>query len=273
VVALTAENFNLRDKSFTGEKLENALKQEARIEKALKDLETTRGNFASAASLWLNQLSLINAKYPNERFEFGSDLTSLLQKSGVVAYDSKGYTTVEVRSDKTVEVPVQDGRTKHIIHLLATNLKRLTGKYPKLSEEFDPELREFFQQELIDAIEVDSLDRIVEIVKFVPHTVRVENVYAYSSAKTRRVEFHLRVLLKALLEELEKVKNRTGSVLDIDEGVIGMINQEVMGVVSVDDILKVFRPAPKIHEVERIVERIVERVVEVPQVVPVERYV
>lgn len=86
----------------------------------------------------------------------------------------------------------------------------------------------------------------MEIVRFVPQAVRVENVYAYSSAKSRRVEFHLRVLVKALLEELEKVKGRYGAVLDIDEGVIGMINQEILGVVSVDDILKVFRTNGKI---------------------------
>ena len=52
-----------------------------------------------------------------------------------------------------------------------------------------------------------------------------------------------------------------------------MINQEVMGVVEVDDILKVFRVVPKMVEVERIVEKIVERIIEVPQVVCVEKIV
>jgi hypothetical protein len=108
-------------------------------------------------------------------------------------------------------------------------------------------------------------------VRYVPQVVKVENVYAYSSEKSRKIEFHLRVLVKALLEELEKVKRKTNSVLEIDEGVISMINQEIMGVVDVDDILKVFRVVPKIVEVERIVEKIVDRVVEVPQVVSVER--
>lgn len=89
----------------------------------------------------------------------------------------------------------------------------------------DVRLTEFFQQELIDIMEVDELDRIVEIVKYVPQTVKVENVYAYSSEKSRKVEFHLRVLIKALLEELEKLRIRTGAVLEIDEGIIGMINQ------------------------------------------------
>lgn len=134
-------------------------------------------------------------------------------------------------------------------------------------------MAEFFQQELIDIIEVDELDRVVEIVKYVPDVYRVENVYAYSSEKSRRVEFHLRVLIKALLEELEKLKRRTGAVLDIDEGIIGMINAEIMDVVNVDDILKVFRVVPKIVEVEKIVEKIVDRVIEIPQVVPVEKIV
>ncbi len=48
---------------------------------------------------------------------------------------------------------------------------------------------------------------------------------------------------------MEKLKAKTGAVLEIDEGVIGMINKEIMGVVDVDDILKVFRVVPKIVEV------------------------
>ena len=46
-----------------------------------------------------------------------------------------------------------------------------------------------------------------------------------------------------------------------------------MGVVDVDDILKVFRVVPKIVEVEKIVEKVVDRIVEVPQVVPVEKVI
>lgn len=46
-----------------------------------------------------------------------------------------------------------------------------------------------------------------------------------------------------------------------------------MGVVDVDDILKVFRVVPKIVEVEKVIEKVVDRIVEVPQVVPVEKVV
>ena len=80
-------------------------------------------------------------------------------------------------------------------------------------------------------------------------------------------------LKKIIQEELEKVKVKSGYVLDIDEAIIAMINQEIMGVVDVDDILKVFRVVPKIVEVEKIVEKVVDRLVEVPQFVPVEKIV
>ena len=92
-------------------------------------------------------------------------------------------------SERTVEVPVQDARTKHLMHMLAVQMKKFTSKYPKLSDEMDTRLTEYFQEELIDMIEVDEVDRLVSIVKYVPQVVKVENVYAYSSEKSRKVEF------------------------------------------------------------------------------------
>ena len=83
--------------------------------------------------------------------------------------------------------------------------------------------------------------------------VKVDNVYMQSSEKERRKEFHLRVLVKALLEELEKIRAKTGVVLELDEGVVGMIKAEIMDTVDVDDILKVFRINQKIVEVEKVV--------------------
>lgn len=89
-----------------------------------------------------------------------------------------------------------------MIHLLAVQMKKNFDKYPKLREECDERLIEFFQSDLIDVIDADELERVVSIVKIVPEVVKVDNVYAYSSEKSRKIEFHLRVLLKAVLEEL-----------------------------------------------------------------------
>jgi hypothetical protein len=81
----------------------------------------------------------------------------LLQREKVEAVQ---YATGAINIDmgaisKVVEVPVQDARTKHLIHLLATELKRLFLRFPKLQSEIDPKLAEFVQQEVIDIIEVD----------------------------------------------------------------------------------------------------------------------
>ena len=206
-------------------------------------------------------------------FGFESNLSQLLTSEGLDISVVNGVANIIDYKEKIVEVPVQDARTKHLIHLLASQMKKYVDKYPKLRDECDDRLTEFFSQEIIDMIEADDFERVISIVKYVPDVYRVENVYAYSSEKSRKVEFHLRVLIKALLEELEKLKRKTGAVLEMDEGVIGMINAEIMGVIDVDDILKVFRVVPKIVEVEKVVEKIVDRVIEVPQVVIIERIV
>ena len=54
---------------------------------------------------------------------------------------------------------------------------------------------------------------------------------------------------------------------------MSMIKQEIMGVVDVDDILKVFKVVPKIVEVEKIVEKVVEKLVEVPKIITVDKIV
>lgn len=229
--------------------------------------------FAAAAALWKSQLDAIKVSFPQAKFELDAGITQMLTSRNIRATVVNSIIQLEKVVDRTIEVPVQDVRTKKLIHTLFTQLRKLSDKFPQLRNEMDVRLWEYFQQEIIDVVEVDEIDRLVEIVKYVPQVVKVENVYAYSSEKSRRVEFHLRVLIKALLEELEKIRLRTGIVLEMDEALLLMINQEIMGVIDVDDVLKVFRIVPKIVEVEKIVEKIVERVVEIPQVVPVEKVV
>lgn len=72
----------------------------------------------------------------------------MLQKEKVSAIQSQGGSIqIEFGSqNKVIEVPVQDARTKHLIHLLATELKRLFLRFPKLQTEIDPKLAEFVQQ-------------------------------------------------------------------------------------------------------------------------------
>lgn len=58
-----------------------------------------------------------------------------------------------------------------------------------------------------------------------PSVVKVENVYQYNnSTDNKKTELHLRVLLKALLDEFQQMKDKTGVVPNIDEGVLNMIH-------------------------------------------------
>lgn len=62
-------------------------------------------------------------------------------------------------------------------------------------------------------------------------------------------------MIKVLLDELGKVKLKTGVILEIDEGLLGMIKSELLDLINPDDIIGLFRTLPKILEVDRIVER------------------
>lgn len=259
---------------FNGSRIKESVDLAIARRKIDDDYVRLKEQFGVAVGIFQGLIERLKKENPGLRIDIDAKVFDILKDHKIAIFKTGGdIVHLERFSERTVEVPVQDARTKHLIHLFAVQMKKFCGKYPKLLDEMDVRLTEFFQQELIDVIQVDEVDRLVEIVKYVPQVVKVENVYAYSSEKSRRIEFHLRVLVKALLEELEKLRRKTGAVLEIDEGIIGMINQEIMGVVDVDDILKVFRVVPKIVEVEKIVEKIVDRIVEVPQVVAVEKVI
>jgi hypothetical protein len=52
---------------LTGTKLDLALQLQTDNERLTKEIEGLRANFASAVSIWKNQVSTIRTKYGNER--------------------------------------------------------------------------------------------------------------------------------------------------------------------------------------------------------------
>lgn len=76
---------------------------------------------------------------------------------------------------------------------------------------------ELLNKEVVNVADADGLSKITEIVRFVPSLVKVENIYNVNNDKQRKLEFHLKVLLKALLIEFEKMKAKTGVTPEIDE--------------------------------------------------------
>jgi len=79
--------------------------------------------------------------------DFEADLNALIRTEGInVSFGNGGIMNITDYKDRLVEVPVSDSRTKHLIHMLAVQMKKYFEKYPKLREECDVRLAEFFQQ-------------------------------------------------------------------------------------------------------------------------------
>lgn len=55
--------------------------------------------------------------------------------------------------------------------------------------------------------------------------IHLSESFGQETGRLKNTVFHLRVLIKALLSELDQIKLRTGYPLEIDERVIAMINQ------------------------------------------------
>lgn len=68
------------------------------------------------------------------RFEYESNLTALLRDESLEASVVDGVLNFTDFREKVVEVPIQDARTKHLIHMLAIQMKKFFEKYPKLRD-------------------------------------------------------------------------------------------------------------------------------------------
>lgn len=83
---------------------------------------------------------------PGVKLDLESNLNQLLATEGLEISVVNGIANIIDYKEKVVEVPIQDARTKHLIHLLAIQLRKYFDKYPKLREECDVRLTEFFTQ-------------------------------------------------------------------------------------------------------------------------------
>ncbi len=118
-----------------------------------------RSQLQSFGSIYKSQTDKLRTS--GVKLENESALDQLLRSEGIQTSIVNGVVNLIETRDKVIEVPIQDARTKHLIHMLAVQMKKNFDKYPKLRDECDARLVEFFQQELIDVIEADEMERIV----------------------------------------------------------------------------------------------------------------
>lgn len=65
---------------------------------------------------------------------------------------------------------------------------------------------------------------------------------------------HLRVLIKSLLEELYRIKERHGLDLALDEALLAMLKEQCIDGINIEEIIALFRPPARYIEVPIVIE-------------------
>jgi hypothetical protein len=133
--------------NLEGSKWRESVEVRMRRRQAEENYLRLKEQFGAAISIIDSLLKRIKTEVPSFNLTLDSRIFEMLKENKINVYKVAGdVLNLETVSERTIEVPVQDARTKHLLHLLATNLKKLTLKYPKLQAEMDGKLMEFFQQ-------------------------------------------------------------------------------------------------------------------------------
>ena len=85
-----------------------------------QEAKRLRDNFAAAGGIFADFIAQLKRDNANYRLPGEVDnIFALLQQEKVAAVQVEAGVFISVDVGKTVEVPVQDARTKHLLHLLA----------------------------------------------------------------------------------------------------------------------------------------------------------
>ena len=132
---------------FSGSRIKETVELSLARRKLNEDYLRLKEQFGVAVGIFQGVLDKLKKDNPQLRLEVDPKVFDILRDHKISIFKTAGdIVHLERFSERTVEVPVQDARTKHLIHLLAVQMKKFCGKYPKLLDEMDGRLSEFFQQ-------------------------------------------------------------------------------------------------------------------------------
>jgi hypothetical protein len=127
--------------SLQGSKLRDLTNTTLEYRKLQESHERIRSQFGVAAGMYKNAIDKLKQANPSLRIEVERNLFDLMQNEKInIERVEGGIIHIERFTEKTIEVPVQDARTKHLMHLLASQMKKLSLKYPKILAEMDSRL-------------------------------------------------------------------------------------------------------------------------------------
>ena len=116
-----------------GTRIRESVETSINRRKMEEDYTRLRDQFGVAVGIFQGQLERIKRENPNIRIDTDPKVFEILKDQRIQVYKTAGdIVHLERFSERTVEVPVQDARTKHLMHMLAVQMKKFCAKYPKL---------------------------------------------------------------------------------------------------------------------------------------------
>ena len=126
---------------FNGTRIKESVDLAIARRKLDDDYIRLKEQFGVAVGIFQGLVERLKKENPNIRIDIDQRVFDILKDHKIAIYKTAGdIVHLERFSERTVEVPVQDARTKHLIHLLAVQMKKFCGKYPKLLDEMDVRL-------------------------------------------------------------------------------------------------------------------------------------
>ena len=130
VVRLNSAFRRLQNPNVTKAEIESILVDTAQIKAVEEKYNRLRSQITAFSGLVSSQFEKLRSQ--GIRFEYESNLSALLREESLDVSVVNGVLNLTEFREKVVEVPIQDARTKHLIHMLAIQMKKYFERYPKL---------------------------------------------------------------------------------------------------------------------------------------------
>lgn len=132
IVRINGAFRKVQNPNITKAEIESILIGSVQIRGVEEKYNKLRSQLSAFSGLVNTQFEKLRAQ--GIRFEYESNLTALLRDESLEASVVDGVLNFTDFREKVVEVPIQDARTKHLIHMLAIQMKKFFEKYPKLRD-------------------------------------------------------------------------------------------------------------------------------------------
>lgn len=92
--------------------------------------------------------------------------------------------TVEISNptERVTKKEEMDTESKKYLLLFVSQFRHIMKMFPLIKQHLSAQLLEILDLEIFqDAIEIEEINRIFEVVRYKPEIVKVENVYTYNN--------------------------------------------------------------------------------------------